>query len=186
MGHPLPTNDENILTGSGQVTELWRHKSNNIRPIFHGNRDFSNVLVAVDWNGDIMRDLGQNMSISDLRHCILTFRRSFESQVTDRCFWDFLEIGVFGISWGPEAEYEVHFWHRPPFKVFYRFGCQWGHFTQFALGRFIRWGLRCSLTRMLYITNIRSICRKNASFCSELNGEHVSFRYDKKNWDEDL
>ena len=35
-------------------------------------------LAAIDWNGDIMHGLGQQMTTSDLWHCILTFQRSSE------------------------------------------------------------------------------------------------------------
>ena len=38
-------------------------------------------LAAIDWNGDIMRGLGQHMTKCDLWHCIMTFQRSPE--VTD-------------------------------------------------------------------------------------------------------
>ena len=38
-------------------------------------------LAAIDWNGDIMHDLGQHMTKCDLWHCIMTFQRS--SEVTD-------------------------------------------------------------------------------------------------------
>ena len=42
---------ETIVTGSGQVTELWRHMSNNLRPIFHRNRIFSNITCCywLEW-----------------------------------------------------------------------------------------------------------------------------------------
>ena len=40
-----------ILTGSGQVTELWRHTSNNLRKIFHRNHFFSNAACChwLEW-----------------------------------------------------------------------------------------------------------------------------------------
>ena len=41
-------------------------------------------LLPLIWNGDIMRNLGQNMTIFELRHFILTFRRSSEVNDLDR------------------------------------------------------------------------------------------------------
>ena len=38
-------------------------------------------LAIIDCDGDIMHDLGQKMTTSNLWHCILTFQRS--SEITD-------------------------------------------------------------------------------------------------------
>ena len=41
MGHPMRNFwQKKKLTGSGQATELWRHKLNNLRPTFQRNRVF--------------------------------------------------------------------------------------------------------------------------------------------------
>ena len=40
---------EENLTGSGQVTELWRHKWYNLRPTFQRNRVFSHWTHWLEW-----------------------------------------------------------------------------------------------------------------------------------------
>ena len=57
-----------FLTGSGQVTELRRHKRYSLRPIFNLFKKIvfsATQLAVIDWNGEIMHDLAQ-MTTSDL------------------------------------------------------------------------------------------------------------------------
>ena len=69
------------LSELGQVTELWHRKWYSLRPIFEGNRVFSHETCYNWLERDITHDLGQNMTTSDLWHCISTFQRP--SEVTD-------------------------------------------------------------------------------------------------------
>ena len=65
------------MSGSGQVLIFVISRATSDR--FFTEITFSATeLVTIDWNGDILRDLDQNMTISDLRHRIFTFRRSSE------------------------------------------------------------------------------------------------------------
>ena len=144
MGHPLPTNDENILAGSGQVTELWRHKSNNIRPIFHGNRDFSNVTCCrwLEWR-HYAWFRSENVHIwSSTLHLdlskVIRIRGHWPWPTPYYLWWLNWYFRDFLRSWGQICG--SFFYIDLLLWSFYRFGCQSGLFTQFALGRFIRWG----------------------------------------------
>ena len=55
-----------LFTGSGHVTEQWSHTSKNPRPIFTEIAFSATQLAAIDWNGDITRDLGQSMAKESL------------------------------------------------------------------------------------------------------------------------
>ena len=79
-----------------------------------------------------------------------------------------LALWVGGGSWVPEIECAGHFSHRPTYRISLLFPMSIGTFeTQFALRRF--WGWRS----LPGCTNIRSICRHNTSFCSEVNRKHA-------------
>ena len=121
-----------------------------------------------------MRDLGQNMTISDLWHCILAFRRS--SEVTDlgRPILTYGSlIGGFGVSWGPLTKYVVHFSHRPVLKASLPFQTSIGDFRSLCPRVIFPVSEAFFPYGMLYKTNIRSRYRNNTSFCSKFNGEHV-------------
>ena len=47
------------MSRSDQVTELWRHMTYSLRPIFKESVFSATLLAAIDWNGDIMHVLGQ-------------------------------------------------------------------------------------------------------------------------------
>ena len=53
------------LTGSGQVTELWHHKRTAFDRLFRDIVCSATELAAIDWNGDIMNNLGQQMTTPD-------------------------------------------------------------------------------------------------------------------------
>ena len=71
------------LTGLGQVTELSRHKWNNLPMIPHQNRLCSSLTCChwLEWNGDVMCELGQKNATYELLHCLLTSQKW--SEVTD-------------------------------------------------------------------------------------------------------
>ena len=68
-------------------------------------------LAAIDWNGDFMHSLGQQMTTSDLWHRILTFH----SFIRGNWLWltpfipIVINLAVLGVSWGPETEYVAIF-----------------------------------------------------------------------------
>ena len=65
------------MTWSSKVTELKRHKMDDLGTIFV-------VLISatwfavIDWNGDIMRDLGQKMTTFDIQRHTLFFKMPSE------------------------------------------------------------------------------------------------------------
>ena len=60
-----------------------------------------------------MGDIGQNMTKSDLWHCILTFPSSSEITDLGRPRLTCGLIGGLQVSCGPETKYLIHFSHRP-------------------------------------------------------------------------
>ena len=71
-------------------------------------------LAAIDWNGDIMHGLGQQMTTSDLWHCILTFLKVIRGHwpFVTPCITELANLAVFGVSWDPETEHVASFSHR--------------------------------------------------------------------------
>ena len=52
VGHPWRILWQKSITGSGEVTEVGRHKRYSLRPIFQENRVFSRAFAAIYINGD--------------------------------------------------------------------------------------------------------------------------------------
>ena len=159
MGHRL-SNCCQKMTGSGQVTELWRHWRLQPPTGFSRKSCIQPQPAAINRNGDINHDIGLNMTTCDLWHCILTSRRP--SEVTD-LGWPhthlpivviFLisgyritaNLSVLWVSWGFETEYVAIFYMDMVIGSLYTIRWNQGYlFTQFALRQFCRWVWRCTL-----------------------------------------
>ena len=68
------------LTGSGKSRSYYVIRGTASDGLLKEIVFSATELAAIDWNGDIMHDLGQNMTTSDLRHCILTFKGQDQCQ----------------------------------------------------------------------------------------------------------
>ena len=89
-------------------------------------------LAAIDWNGDIMRYLGQKMTTSNPRHYILTFRRSSEVTALGRPYSG--QNGVLGFLEVLRPRMWLIFHIELLIWTLYHFRCQSGSLSQFALG----------------------------------------------------
>ena len=155
------------LTGSCQVTELWRHNRNEVRPTFQGNRAFSNGTCYhwLEWRHYAWFRLPDDYT-SDLWHCILTFRRS--SEVTDLGWPHALVVDIytiadltpiviklagFGVSWGPGTEHVGNFLHRHVYSASLQYPMSIKAIDSVCP---LAMGWRCSLPgHYLCVTNMR-------------------------------
>ena len=69
------------MIGSGQVTSYYVITGTASDRLFEESMFSATLIAAFDWNGEILHDLGQLMTTSDICHCIMTIERS--SEVTD-------------------------------------------------------------------------------------------------------
>ena len=179
MGHPLRNFWHKKITGSGQVTELRRHKRYSLRATFQGNRIFSHGTCCpwlewghyawFRWAYDHMWTLTLH---NDLAKVIWGHWSWLTPYIPKLANLAFLEV-----SWGLETEYVANFYIDMFIVPLYTNRWQSGPLTQFALGRFCRWGWCCSLPGC-YASNIPSINCNDTSSISKLNGKHAvgSFR----------
>ena len=103
-------------------------------------------LAIIDWNRDVMHDLGQNMTTSDLWHCtndLVKIIRSHRPRMTPY-IPIVANLAVFGVSWGPDTKLVINFSHSHAYSASLPQPCQSGSFAQFTRRRFCLWGLHCS------------------------------------------
>ena len=104
MGHPLRNFWQFFLTGSGQVTELWRHKRNSLRPTFQG-------CHWLEWGHYAwFRSAHDHMWPLTLHNDLPKVIRGHWSWLTP--YIPIMDnLAVFGVSWDPETEYGSNFLH---------------------------------------------------------------------------
>ena len=97
------------LVGSGQVTNLWRHKRNNLRKISAKSWVNATWRGAIDFNGDSWWDWCQYVTGCDPWHCDRWGSRSNKvtwghwPRLTSQ--WQITNKHMFsGVSWGAESE----------------------------------------------------------------------------------
>ena len=153
MGHFLCNFGKSKLDGSCQVTELWRHKWYNLRPIFQGNRIFSRVTCRhwLEWR--------HYAWFGSPHYYIWPLTLHLDIAKATRGHWPWLtsclpvgaNLAVLGVSWGPETEHVANVSHRHVYSASLHYPMSLTQFwpraplTQFALRLFWRWVWRCSL-----------------------------------------
>ena len=99
------------MTGSGQVTELWRHKTNSLRPTFQGNCVFShgNFCHWLEWRYYAwFRSADDHIRPLALRFDLSKVIRGHYPWLTRR-ITKVVILADFGVSWGLETEYVANF-----------------------------------------------------------------------------
>ena len=103
-----------ILTGFGQVTEVWRDNRNRLRPIFLGNHVFSHGTCChwLKWRYYAwFRSADDHIRPMALHFDLLKVIRGHWPFVTP-CITELANLAVFGVSWDPETEHVASFSHR--------------------------------------------------------------------------
>ena len=175
MRHLLQNLRRFFFTGSGQVTELWRHKSNNLRPICHRNRVFSYVTCCLwlEWRH-------YAWFRSELDH-IWPLTLHLDVSKVIRGHWPWLtpympivaNLAVFGVSWGPETEHAANFSHRHVYSASWHYPTSISAIHPVCPQAILPMRVALFPSGMIYMTNIWSRYRNNMSFYSELNVERV-------------
>ena len=126
---------EESLTGPGQITELWRQKRKNLRPIFIEFVFAADCLVAIACSKDNMRDLCQKMTTSILRHCTWPLKVPpkwlilVDPILTLYCLnWCVFWCGVEILRLNMLLIFTYNYWYG-----LLHFRCQSGSSTQFSL-----------------------------------------------------
>ena len=168
-----------ILTGSGQVAELWRYKRYSLRPIFQGTHVFSHVRTLLPLTGmDILCMIRPGNDHIWPLALYLDLWNVFRGQ------WPWLtpyivpNLTVLGVSWGPETEYVAIFSHRHVYSASLHYLMSISAIDSVCPQAILATSVTLFPFEMLCVTNIPSINCNYTLFCSELNGEHAgeSFR----------
>ena len=164
-----------ILTGSGQVTELWRHKRNNLRPTFQGNRVFSHGTCChwLEW-GHYAWFRSEHDQMWPL-----TLHDDLPKVI--RGHWPWLtpyipivaNLAVFGVSWGPETEYVANFLHGHVYSASLHYPMSIGAIDLVCPQAILPMRVTLYPSGTLCVTYIPSRNCNDTLYCWELNGEHA-------------
>ena len=121
-----------------------------------------------------MHDLGQQMTTSDLWHCILTFQRSSEALILADLIHAYSGwFGDFGVSWRPETENVAYFSHRHAYCTSLHYPMSIRAIDTVCHQAILPMRVTLFPSGMRCVTNIPSINGNDTLFCSELNVEHA-------------
>ena len=169
---------EKKLTGSGQVTEVWRHK-NSLRSIYLGNRVFSHGTCC-HWLE--RRHYAWFRSADDhIRPLVLhlNFLKVIRGDwpLLPPCITIVVNLAVFGVSWGPETEYVVNFSRRCVYSASLYYPMSIRAIDQVCPQVILVMSLTLFPSVMIFVTNIPSTNCNNTLFCLEFNGGHAGERF---------
>ena len=151
------------MTGSCQVTELWRRTSNNLRLTFHRNRAFSNATYCywLKWRYYAWRGSGYDHIWP------VTLHLDLSEVIPGHWPWPtpYLPIVakfvVLRVSWASESECVVYFWHRPVFKAHFLSQMSIRDFLQVCPRAIWLCFLRGCFTSQIFDQDTKTIRRSN-------------------------
>ena len=171
---PLRSFIKSILTRTGQVTELWRHKRKSLRSIFWRNRVFSHRTFC-HWLE--RRYYTWFRSVHD-HIWPLTLHLDLSKIIRGQWPWltPYLPIlanlAVLGVSRGPETEYEAILSHRHVYNASLHYPMSISAINPVCPQAILPMRVMLFPSGVVCVTNIPSINDNDTIFFPELNFEH--------------